>query len=437
MSKPHIVILGAGFGGTYAAKRLAPFVRDGKVDVTIVNKTNYFLFTPLLHEVATGSLSPMSMAEPLREIFRGLSVEVCQCQALSIDLDNRRLHMRADAGDYPKHTLPYDYLIVATGAETNYYGITGAEEFALPLKSLRDAIRIRSEIIDAFEEAILCENPEEKKRYLSFAVIGGGPTGVEVAAELAEFTKSIVARYYRENIPARRISDCKMDDIRISLIDGSNELLMNFSPNLRKAAAKRLGKLGISLHLGNRVSEVSRHGITLTDGSYVPSGMTVWAAGVKPSLPEFAGNVPELVSGRIAVDEYFRMKGNDRVFVLGDVAAYVEPASTISDVQSPKPVPMLAQAAVQEAKIVADNVMASIEQKELRSFEYRSKGSMVSIGQWFAIGEIFSFKLSGRFTWWLWRTVYLFKFASWKKRLRIAFDWTFNCFGNRDVTKVE
>ena len=228
MLRPHIVIVGAGFGGTYVAKKLAPYVKKGTIDVTVVNKTNYFLFTPLLHEVATGSLGPLSVAEPLREIFAGTGVEVCQGSVQSIDTENMRVHISSNGN---RHTLPYDYLVISTGAETNYYGIAGAERYTFPLKNLADAARIRSQIIDCFEEAIMSENPEERARLLSFVVVGGGPTGVETAAELNEFVHSIVSRYYSKSDPQTDI--CSHKEVKVNLIHAGPELLQQFPTSLR------------------------------------------------------------------------------------------------------------------------------------------------------------------------------------------------------------
>ncbi|MBU6427008.1 NAD(P)/FAD-dependent oxidoreductase [Patescibacteria group bacterium] len=459
MLRPHIVILGAGFGGTYVAKKLLPAVSKGKIDVTVVNKTNYFLFTPLLHEVATGALSPASSAEPLREIFKGSGIRLCQGVVESVNAANRRVHIRGAASDAGKHTLEYDYLVIATGAEANYYGIPGAEQFTLPLKSLADAARIRSKVIDAFEEAVLCEDLEERLRRLSFAVIGCGPTGVEVAAELAELVRGMARRYYdcTNCLPdvcgsaqsARKGNlrgSCRPEEPTIGIVDGAPELLAQFPPKLRAAAARRLLKHGVNLHLGSKVTAVTPKGVVLANNSTVPAATVIWAAGVKPAMPVFEGDMPELVNGRLAVDEFFHAGGNDRVFALGDIAAYdavsitavssVAPRMKDGPIQPSRPVPMLAQAAVQEAKIVAGNIIASINQKKLKSFKYRPKGALVSVGQWFAVGEIFGLQLSGNLAWWLWRTVYLFKFASWKKRIHIAFEWTVNLFYTRDITKL-
>ncbi|MFA6459337.1 MAG: NAD(P)/FAD-dependent oxidoreductase [Candidatus Paceibacterota bacterium] len=417
MIKPHIVILGAGFAGTYVAKRLAKRVKRGEIDVTIVNRTNYFLFTPLLHEVATGSLSPGSVAEPIREIFHKTGVEFFQGTVQTIDTVNRRVHVR---GNDTRHTLTYDYLVIATGAESNYYNIPGAEQFTMPLKDLQDAAEIRTRVIDAMERAVVSEDPDERKLLLSFTVVGGGPTGVETATELEEFICGMVNRYYR---------NCEPQEASISLIHTGTELLQQFPPTLRKAAAERVAKKRITLILGKTVTSVDPKGLTLSDGTHVLSGTTIWAAGVKAIIPDFEGGTPPLSSGRLTVDQFFRLVGEERVYALGDVAAYADSKNNIS-------IPMLAQAAVGESKVVAANIVSAISGSTLRSFRYRSKGSLVSLGQWFAVGQVFSVKMTGRLTWWMWRTVYLGKFASWSKRIRIGFEWFVAMFYTRDVTKL-
>jgi len=425
MIRPHIVILGAGFGGVYLAKKLVPQVKAGKIDVTIINRTNYFLFTPLLHEVATGSLSASSVAEPLREVFVGTGIQVIQADVISVNPATKTVTTSVGVTEF-------DYLVIATGADTNYYGISGAEKFALPLKNLADAAHIRARIIDSFEQAVLVNDPKERLHLLSFAVVGGGATGVETVAELSDFAHEIMDRYYHNNkAHAGTPGSCNADELAITLVHTGPEVLQPFPQALRTAAADRLKERCVSLQLGSTVTAVTKDGLTLTDNISIPAHTVIWAAGVKANVPHFEGGDPTLVAGRLVVNEYFNMTGNERIFAFGDVAAYAD--------TTPKhaPLPMLAQVAVQQADLVARNIIASIKEKKLRSFEYHSKGSMVSVGSWFAIGFIGRFKLFGKLTWWMWRTVYLFKFASWKKRFRIMFEWTLEVFYPRDITKLE
>lgn len=428
--RPHIVILGAGFGGVYVAKRLARAVKRGEVDVTIVNRTNNFLFTPLLHEVATGGLNPRSVAEPLREIFVGTNMRIIEGEADSIGTAARSISIKEELRST---SLKYDYLVVATGAETNYYGIPGAREHSLPLKSLRDATVIRNAVIEAFEEAVTIENPKERRDALSFFVVGGGATGVEVAAELVEFIDEMVDRYYKNtDCPPDDPKRCKREESTVTLIHADKELLSQFSSPLRAYAHKHLSRKGIKVRLNTAVTSVAKNSITLSSGETLPASIVIWSAGVKAAVPNFEDAKPTLTGGRIAVDSHFRLLGSDRIFAMGDVAAYMDTSGS----SNPKPLPQLAQVAESEADIVAMNLLAVIRKEPLRDFRYRSKGSLVSVGQWFALGEIYSMDIAGAFTWWLWRTVYLFKFASWKKRIKIGFEWFLALFFPRDITKV-
>ncbi len=417
MLKPHIVILGAGFGGTYVAKKLAKYVKNETIDVTIVNKTNYFLFTPLLHEVATGSLSPTSVAEPLREIFAGTGIAICQGAVKSIDLTERKVYI---ASANSQHALPYDYLVVATGAETNYYGIPGAEKYSLPLKSLSDAVNIRTHVIDCFEEAVMCEDPAERARLLSFVVVGGGPTGVETVAELTEFIHGMIDRYFKNNY------SCDHKEVKITLIHAGPELLQQFQPQLRKSVLDHLKEKGVDIKLEGKVTNITSHTLTLLDKTNeveaIPTATVIWAAGVKAISLDFIGSSNTISNtGRLNTDEFFRISGDERAFALGDTAGAL---------------PMLAQTAVQQADVIAHNVIASIKQKKLQTFDFHLKGSLVSVGKLFAVGEVFKKSIQGRFTWFVWRTIYLFKFASSKKRIRIMFEWALQLFFTRDITKL-
>ncbi|MDD5165402.1 MAG: NAD(P)/FAD-dependent oxidoreductase [Candidatus Pacebacteria bacterium] len=438
--KPHILILGAGFGGMYVARELKSLVKKGEVDVTIVNETNYFLFTPLLHEVATGALAPQSVAEPLREIFAGTDIKICQGTVTSIDREHRMVTVLGDInGDDVhhriKHEITYDFLVIATGATTNYYNIPGADIHTYPLKTLADAAEIRRRVIDSFEEAILCDDPVVRARLLSFVVVGGGPTGIEIVSELSELIKGMVKRYYHDTkCNPNEAGSCGPEEPTITLIHAGTELLQQFSPSLRQAAADKLKEAGVQLQLNATVINVTPRGLELANNTTVSASTVIWAAGVKPIIPPFVGDMPALIGGRLVVDEYFRLGGDERIFALGDVAGYIDTMHTTAE--KPMTMPMLAQVAVGQSRSVAANIRAFTKGKKMKKFEFHSKGSMVSVGQWFAIGEIFSMKIAGRLTWWLWRTVYLFKFISWKKRLRIVMDWTLDAFYPRDITKL-
>mgnify|MGYP003888809809 CR=1 FL=1 len=415
MAKPHIVIVGAGFGGVYTARALVPYVKKGIIDVTIVNKTNYFLFTPLLHEVATGGLSARSVTESIRHIFEGTGVLFHQ--GLVEGIDPKQGTLKVDLKE-----IAYDYVIVATGAITNFYGIPGAAEHSLVLKNLTDAIEIRERIIDAFEDASCVESAEQRKKDLCFVVVGGGATGVETVAEMAEFIETLFRRYFNG------VSHIQKEDISLHLVNTAPDILAMLHPILRKKAEKQLERLGVLLHMNMSVSEVTGIDVKFADGSSIDTHFVFWAGGITPIVPRFSSVEPVCVGSKLVTDIFLRMKGYDRVFVLGDIACVETPGG--------KGYPALAQIAAQQGEVVAENIIRSIMRKPLRAFSYKLKGTLVSLGQWYAVGEIFGLKLSGPLMWWVWRTVYLFKFHSWTKRFKIAFEWTEALFSPRDITKL-
>ncbi len=407
MKKAHVVIVGGGFGGIYTARYLQPLIEAGKVDVTLINKTNYFLFTPLLHEVATGGLSPMSVVEPIREIFRRELVHFIQDEATSIDLEKKYVSTS-------QRIIGYDFLVVSSGAETNYYGTPGAAENTITLKNLNDALIIRRTLIDACEKAAHIADDEERRKLLSVAIVGGGATGVELAAEIVEFMKETLCSYYGNTC------HLKKEDMQVTVIAASPDLLPPFPPALRDIAKKELVRKGIRVMLGETVTEVKPRKILFADKSFVEAATIIWVAGVKPVSPALTGAEKEK-NGRIKIDEFLRVAGKHEVFSLGDVGGTA---------------PMLAQVAVQQGKIVARNIGATLTSIPLIPFMFMEKGLLVSLGQWHAAGKIFGITLQGPLMWWIWRTVYLFNFHSWRKRLKIAVEWTVNLFYPRDITKI-
>ena len=425
MLKPHIVILGAGFGGVYLAKKLIPQIKAGTIDVTIISRTNYFLFTPLLHEVATGSLSASSVAEPLREVFVNSGVDIIQADIISIDHEAQSV--KTSVG-----VVSYDYLVIATGADTNYYGISGAEKFALPLKNLADATAIRAHVIDAFEHAVLSKQADERAKLLSFVVVGGGPTGVETVSELADFVHDVAHRYYGNTNCSSY--PCHAEEVTVSLVNAGPELLVQLSPESRIKATARLTTQNIVIHNNTIVTAVTKDGLQLQGNASIPAHTVIWTAGVKAKIPHFETFNPTLTAGRLTVDQYFKLTEADRIFACGDVAGYVDATAPVTG--KPVTLPMLAQVATRQVDSVAYNILASIKGKKLRPFSYHSKGNFVSLGSWFALGEVGRFKFSGKIAWYMWRTIYLSKFASWKKRIRIMFEWTVDLFSVRDITNL-
>ena len=406
MSK-KIVIVGGGFGGVYTAKYLAKMGK--KYDILLINRNNYFLFTPLLHEVATGGLSEESVAEPIREVFRKTNVNFLQSEVTGIDRKNKIVETKLK-------DVPYDYLVVATGATTNFYGME-CDDKCFTLKDLKDAVDLRDHIITVVEQASMEIDPKKRKELLTFVVVGGGPTGVELVTEISEFICDTMCADYTK-------FDVKPEEVSIVLIHAGQELLSQFSEKVQNYAKKTLENKKIQILFGIRVQKVKNNKVYISGNEKINAGTVVWTAGVSAQVPDFKNGPMLNDNKRVRADEYLRVEGSEHEFVVGDVAG--------DKMESP----MLAQVAVHQAKITAKNICASIRGKKLKSYTYKKKGLLLSLGQWNAAGDVWWFTIKGRFTWWLWRTIYLFKFNSWRKRFRIASEWTVNLFYPRDITKV-
>jgi NADH dehydrogenase len=413
MKKQRIVILGAGFAGIYTHLSLVKNLANKDAEILIINKTNYFLFTPMLHEVATGGLGSRHVVESVRNIIYKSCADLIVAQVEKVDLEKNIVF--TDRG-----RVEFDYLVIALGATTNFYGIPGAEENCLVLKNLAQAIELRDTFISNFEEASSVANKEERQKMLSFAVIGGGPTGVELVAEMADLFFDTFKKYYKGHI-------CK-DDISLYLVNRGPELAPMFDPSLRRKSLNVLTQKGVNVLLNKDVKEVTLNEIIFSDGSSINATHKIWTAGVKPNYFEFVQDVERDSGGRIIADEYLRVKNYKHAFVLGDIACVID--------KKEKPMGMLAQVAVRQGLWAGKNIASTIYNKPLKKFIYRSRGSLMSLGQWQAIGRVLGINWSGPFAWWLWRTTYLFNFAYWPNRIKIAVDWTINIFSPRDVTKA-
>jgi len=376
-----IVILGGGFGGVYTLKYLHKLFHNrgltqistrinADVKLVLVNKKNYFLFTPLLHEFTTGSVSLENLVEPIREIIRCCDYEFIHGEVKRIDLEKKIVEL-------DESKLDYDCLVIALGAKTNFYNIPGAEENSFTLKSLDEAIRLRNHFIHMFEIA----SKDKDEGLLTFVIVGGGATGVELAAEMSDYFYKTFSKIYPKEIISK---------VKIILIEKGNELIPQFSQKLRKIALEVLRKKNINVILGKGVKEVGKDFIKLDDETIIKTKTVIWTAGVEPNLPEIVGNIEKDNRGRLIVNEYLQVKNYENVFSIGDVCCYI---------QNQKPLPQLAQVAVREAEFVAKNIFNLIKNKPLEKFVYRHQGDLISLGKFFAIGEIKNFTFSGFFTW--------------------------------------
>lgn len=412
--KKKIVILGGGFGGLYTFKSLINQFRNDEIDITIVNRNNYFLFTPLLHEVATGTIAHHQVVESLRQIiYKQKNVTLHVAELVSVDCTNQIVKTSIDE-------LHYDALVLAMGATTNFFNAPGAEEHSFVLKDLRDAISLRIALIDRFEKASEMQDPDARHTELSFAVIGGGATGVELVAEMSELISDTFLKYYRCLI--------KPDDISIYLINRDPEILMPFHPKLRKHALNTLQEKGIKVMLNTAVKEVKKGQIVFEDESVLSVSHVIWTAGVKPNPPMFTHPVELDKGGRVLVNQMLQIKDCPNVFVLGDMASMQG--------ENGKPLPMLAQVAVKQGIHTGMNIKRLFSGKSLLPFVYKSQGNLVSLGRRYAVAEIQGIRFRGLFAWILWRIIYLSKFMSLSKKFKIAIDWIINIFYPRDITKA-
>tara|TARA_B100001964_G_scaffold237882_1_gene302262 strand:- start:14 stop:1273 length:1260 start_codon:yes stop_codon:yes gene_type:complete len=413
--KTRIVIAGVGFGGVYTYKQLHKhFHKNKNVELVLINETNYFLFTPLLHEVATGSISPENIIEPLRKVLR--------CCLSDIYIGSvKNVNTKKNIIETTQGPLAYDYLVLALGSQSHFFGTPGADEHAFTLKTLEDAITLKNHFITQIERASKEHDAEKRKELLRCVIIGGGPTGVELATETADLFYGTFSKYYPKHL---------MDDVEILLIQKGEELVPMFPKKIRQKAKDILKKHHIKILFNTKVTGVTKNSITTTHKKYPKIATTtpIWTAGVAPrqipSTEDFAQNK----KGCIIVRPTLQTMGNDSIFVLGDMAHCVDP-------KTKEPLPALAQVAVQQGKFVADNIAALIEKKPLTSLTYSSKGLLISLGQWMAAGQIAGVQLSGRTIWWLWRSIYVSKLISWQKKLRVIVDWTINLFSPRDISK--
>lgn len=411
--KKKIVILGGGFGGLYTYKGLYEHFSRDEIEVTIVNRTNYFIFTPLLHEVATGGIAHHQVVESISQLIYKNNDRLHIAEIVSIDCQNHIVKTSVSE-------LPYDILVVALGATTNFFGIPGAEEHSFVLKDLRDAIILRNNLIESFEKSSELKDEESRRRALTFAVIGGGPTGVETVAEISELFNDTLTRYYSTSI--------KRDDVSLYLINNSPNILSSFPLPLRDSALRILKHKGVKVMLNSRVKEVKADQIILNDNTVLEVNNTIWTAGVKPNIPTFT-NIPPLdKSGRIIVNQFLQMKEDTNVFVLGDMASFADSDGV--------PLPMLAQVAVKQGLHTGTNISRWLHGKDLLPFSFESKGDLASLGHYHAVANLQGIHLTGPLAWFIWRTIYLLKFFSGSKKVRIIVDWTLNVFYPRDITRA-
>ena len=395
--QPHVVIIGGGFGGLEAAKKL----RRAPVRVTLVDRRNHHLFQPLLYQVATAALSPGQIARPIRAVLRRQkNTRVIMGEVSRVDLPRRRVELSDGAA------LDYDYLILAAGSRTSYFGNEGWRTVAPGLKTVEEALEIRRRLLLAFEAAERETDPEARKALLTFVVVGGGPTGVEMAGTMAEIARQTLPREFRR-IDTRQA--------RIILVEAGPRILPPFPEDLSASAARQLEGLGVEVMTGALVTDASESGVTLADGSHIPSAVVLWAAGVAASpLTETLG-VELDRAGRVLVEPDLSIPGHPEAFAVGDLAAFTH--------QGPRPLPGVAPVAMQQGRAAAANITRRARGEPTKRFHYWNRGNMAIIGRSAGVAEIGRLRIRGPLAWLAWLVVHVYYLIGFANRLLVLIQW--------------
>lgn len=394
--RPHVVIIGAGFGGLSAAKAL----RRAEVDVTLIDRRNYHLFQPLLYQVATAGLSPAQIASPIRRIVSGQrNVTVLMEKVVGIDKDRREVVT-------PGRRIRFDYLIVGTGARHAYFGNDHWEQFAPGLKKIDEATEIRRRILLAFEKAEASEDESERRRLQTFVVVGGGPTGVEMAGAIAELAHRTIVADFRHINPA---------ETKIILVEAGPRILTAFPDHLSASAARQLGKLGVIVMTGAAVTSCDAEGIALKDNGRIDAATIIWAAGVTASPAAKWLDAAADRAGRVIVDTTLRPQGLSNIFAVGDTAAVTDGNGVV--------VPGVAPAAKQMGHYAARAVLSLIKGEQPQPFKYRNYGNLATIGRKAAVADFGRFTLSGFLAWLIWGFVHIWFLIGFRNRIIIFLDW--------------
>jgi NADH dehydrogenase len=414
--RKRILILGGGFGGLYAALQLdKSLARDADVEVTLVNRENFILFTPMLHEVAASDLDLTNIVNPIRKLLR--RVKFFEGDVESIDLNAKRVTV-SHGFDGHTHDLDYDYLAIALGAVTNFYNLPGLQERALTMKTLGDAIHLRNRLIQHLEEAD-SECCSDTTPLRTFVVAGGGFAGVETIAGVNDFLREALRFYPR----------IKEDMLRVVLVHPGAVILPELSEQLGAYAQQKLMERKVEVHLNTKVTDFSNDGVTLSDGMTIPTNTLVWTAGTSPN-PLLAMLPCQKERGRVMVNEFMEVPDYPGVWALGDCAL-------VPDLKTGKPYPPTAQHALREGKVVAHNITATMRGGQKKPFVFSTLGQLAAIGRRTGVANVMGINFSGFIAWWLWRTIYLSKLPRLEKKLRVMFDWTLDLIFSKDIVQYE
>ncbi len=402
-AQKRVVIVGAGFGGFMLAQKLS----KEDVQVVLLDKNNYHQFPPLFYQVATGGLEPSSISFPLRKAFQKLqNVHIRITEALKVDPAQHII--TTSLGD-----IPYDYLVLAMGADTNFFGNKSIQQNSIPMKSVSEALYLRNTLLQNFENALTCSSEDEMEGLMNIVVAGGGPTGVEVSGTLAEMKKTVLPKDFPE---------LDFNKLNIYLMEGSPKVLSAMSEPSSSKSKEYLQRLGVKVCLNARVKDFDGKHVHLESGETIRANTMIWATGIKAATLE--GIPAESIGkgGRLKVDKFSRLLGTDTIFAIGDIALME------GDSKFPNGHPQLAQPAIQQGKILAKNILHLIQKKELVPFHYKDLGSMATIGRNLAVVDLPFWKFQGFFAWLTWMVVHLFSILGVKNKLSTFLTWCWNYF---------
>ncbi len=395
---PRVVIVGAGFGGLWAARTLA----GSSVETLLLDRNNYHTFLPLLYQVAAAELEPEDIAYPVRSIVRKLpNIHFDMSNVEGINLTERVVKT-------PDRVIPYDFLVLAIGSTSQFFGVPGAAEYVFPLKTIEQGVAIRNHILCCFEQAVHEPDAEQRRRLLTFTIVGGGATGVEFTGALAELIHGPLVKDY----PTLNFSE-----VRVVLMEASDSVLSSLPERLCAYALAQLCKMGVEVHLQTTVSNITPDAVYLKDGSVISTHTVVWTAGVRGSPLAQTSGLPTTRDGRVAVLPTLQVSGHPEVYVIGDLA-FVE--------EKGYPLPMLAPVATQQGVFVARSIARQIAGKDSLPFRYRDKGTMVTIGRNAAVAYLGGRIFTGFAAWMLWLSVHLFNLIGFRNRLLVLINWAWD-----------
>jgi NADH:ubiquinone reductase (H+-translocating) len=430
-SATHVVILGSGFAGIEVLKKLQKEYDDNSsIEITLISKDNFILFTPMLPEVASGMIETRNIVTPVRSFCK--KAKFYEAKVESIDLDNKRLTLTHEIGrqshpnDWREHIVKYDYLVIALGSENNFFKMSDVKRCSFTMKSINDAIILRNHIINVLEQASLEEdNIELRKSLLTFVVAGGGFNGVETVGAINDFIRESIKDYYK---------NIHISEVRVILIDSNDKLLAEVDEELGEFALEKLKVSGVEFMMKCPVTGATPNTIMLYNGTIIPCYTIIWSAGVTPS--KLVAELPcEHDRGhRIVANNYLEVPGYSGVYVLGDCAS-------ITDPHTGKSYPPTAQHAIRQGKVAAKNIISALKgekgDKNKIKFDYKTKGMMAEIGKRDGVAILFNkFKLHGFLAWWLWRTYYLANLPTARKKLKVLGDWSSDLIFKPDVSMI-